>query len=481
MCSSDLVARVVEVLEADRSDQPEWVPPVHLDLRTPVPVDSATRAVTDAELIVDGTPHRVEVGPDGIVLPDDLPYGCHSLTVDGGATSAESVVVVAPSHAPGSDPARRRSSLFAPAYALWDDDEPLPSFGLLRRLARAIAADGIDTISTLPLYATFLDDPFDPSPYSPISRLHWNEALLDDAALPDVTASSADAVDGENVDWRRLGERRRQQLLRAAIDADDDLVSALARFSAAHPDVGSYARFRAGRESGGDLIVERSHVLGQYLADQQLDALGTDEAAAGLSLDLPIGSHPDGWETWAHPTLFAEAMSGGYRALDELRRNGDVQAIGLGVNEREVCLAAMQRGDWDCFLLAGRYTLLEQDPLDDLFPSCERSGTGIILGGPYNSGILVGGSTWNYAEAPPDVVERVRRIEAVCDSHDVPLPAAALQFPLGSKLVASVIPGPRSRAEARQNIEWFRHEIPAALWSDLAAEGLLAEDAPLPG
>jgi len=308
---SAVVARVVEVLEADRSDQPEWVPPVHLDLRTPVPVDSATRAVTDAELIVDGTPHRVEVGPDGIVLPDDLPYGCHSLTVDGGATSAESVVVVAPSHAPGSDPARRRSSLFAPAYALWDDDEPLPSFGLLRRLARAIAADGIDTISTLPLYATFLDDPFDPSPYSPISRLHWNEALLDDAALPDVTASSADAVDGENVDWRRLGERRRQQLLRAAIDADDDLVSALARFSAAHPDVGSYARFRAGRESGGDLIVERSHVLGQYLADQQLDALGTDEAAAGLSLDLPIGSHPDGWETWAHPTLFAEAMAVG--------------------------------------------------------------------------------------------------------------------------------------------------------------------------
>ena len=192
-----------------------------------------------------------------------------------------------------------------------------------------------------------------------------------------------------------------------------------------------------------------------------------------------IGEMQHGAE--ANRALFDDAMTGGYRALDELRRAGDIRGIGLGVNEREVCLAAMAHGDWDCFLLAGRYTLLEQDPLDDLFPACEKAGTGIILGGPYNSGILVGGSTWNYAEAPPEVVERVRRIEAVCASHDVPLPAAALQFPLGSKLVASVIPGPRSRAEARQNVAWFRTDIPASLWSDLADEGLLHEAAPLPG
>ena len=192
-----------------------------------------------------------------------------------------------------------------------------------------------------------------------------------------------------------------------------------------------------------------------------------------------IGEMQHGAE--ANRALFDEAMTGGYRALDELRRAGDIRGIGLGVNEREVCLAAMERGDWDCFLLAGRYTLLEQAPLDDLFPACEKAGTGIILGGPYNSGILVGGSTWNYAEAPPDVIERVRRIEAVCTAHGVPLPAAALQFPLGSALVASVIPGPRSRAEARQNLEWFRADIPASLWSDLANEGLLHEAAPRPG
>ena len=191
-----------------------------------------------------------------------------------------------------------------------------------------------------------------------------------------------------------------------------------------------------------------------------------------------IGEMQHGAE--ANAPLFEDAMTGGYRALDELRRAGDIRGIGLGVNEREVCLAAMERGDWDCFLLAGRYTLLEQHPLDDLFPACEKADVGIILGGPYNSGILVGGDTWNYAEAPAEVVDKARRIAAVCDAHGVPLPAAALRFPLGSPLVASVIPGPRSRAEARQNVEWFRSEIPASLWSDLVSEGLVREDAPLP-
>jgi len=191
-----------------------------------------------------------------------------------------------------------------------------------------------------------------------------------------------------------------------------------------------------------------------------------------------IGAMQHGAEL--NETLFADAMSGGYRALDELRRNGDVQAIGLGVNEREVCLAALEHGDWDAFLLAGRYTLLEQEPLDDLMPACEKAGTGIILGGAFNSGLLAGGDTWNYAKAPPQVLDRTRRIAAVCDAHGVPMPAAALQFPLGHPIVATVIPGPRSAAEARQNAEWFDVDIPASLWSDLAGEGLLHPHAPHP-
>lgn len=177
---------------------------------------------------------------------------------------------------------------------------------------------------------------------------------------------------------------------------------------------------------------------------------------------------------------FADAMSGGYKALDELRSAGDVTAIGLGVNEKQVCLNAMEYGHWDTFLLAGRYTLHEQTPIDDLFPACEKSGTSIILGGPFNSGILVGGDTWNYAKAPPEVVQKVAAISAVCASHSVELPAAALQFPLGSSLVSSVIPGPRSAAEVKQILTWFDADIPSSLWSDLKTEGLLHIDTPLP-
>lgn len=210
--------------------------------------------------------------------------------------------------------------------------------------------------------------------------------------------------------------------------------------------------------------------------EDSLQRLGVPRIDVLLLHDL--GEMQHGKE--ANTPLFADAMSGGYKALDELRRNGDIKAIGLGVNEREVCLAAMEHGDWDAFLLAGRYTLLEQMPLDDLFPRCEAAGTGIILGGPFNSGILAGGDTWNYSKAPVEIMDKARAIARVCESHKVPLQAAALQFPLGSPLVASVIPGPRSRKEADEIAAWFSAPIPAGLWSDLVSEGLLREDAPIP-
>ena len=139
-----------------------------------------------------------------------------------------------------------------------------------------------------------------------------------------------------------------------------------------------------------------------------------------------------------------------------------VSAIGIGVNEKEVLLEAMGWGEWDVFLLAGRYTL-EQAPLDDLLPLCEQRGTSIVIGGPLNSGILAGRDTWNYAPAPADVVKRVKRIQAVCDRHNVPLPAAALQFPLAHPAVAATIPGPRTVAEFKADLELeFSDEDPAA-------------------
>ena len=182
----------------------------------------------------------------------------------------------------------------------------------------------------------------------------------------------------------------------------------------------------------------------------------------------------------AHPGHMKILRESGYRALRELRAAGTVSAIGIGVNEREVLLEAMEWGEWDVFLLAGRYTLLEQAPLDDLLPKCLAAGTSIVVGGPLNSGILAGRDTWNYDKAPPEIVTRVKAIAAVCDSHNVPLPAAALQFPLAHKAVAAIIPGPRNAAEFRQNLDLLAHPIPAALWADLRQAKLLHPDAPVP-
>ncbi|WP_193142920.1 MULTISPECIES: aldo/keto reductase [unclassified Meridianimarinicoccus] len=175
---------------------------------------------------------------------------------------------------------------------------------------------------------------------------------------------------------------------------------------------------------------------------------------------------------------------GGYRALIELREAGQVKAIGAGVNEWQVCERLLGLGDFDCFLLAGRYTLLEQAALDSFLPLCVKRDVGIILGGPYNSGILatgaVPGAKYNYAEAPPEILDRVARIDAVCAAHDTPLIAAALQFVLGHPAVRTVVPGATSAAEVSQNVALLERAIPPALWTDLRSEGLIRPDAPLP-
>ena len=178
--------------------------------------------------------------------------------------------------------------------------------------------------------------------------------------------------------------------------------------------------------------------------------------------------------------LFETAMTSGYRALDELRSSGTISAIGLGVNEPKVCLDALARGDWDVFLLAGRYTLLEQAPLEDLLPACEATGTDIVIGGPFNSGVLVGGDTFDYTRIPGEVAARVQALSRVCDAHAVPLPAVAVQFPSAHPVVKSTIPGPRTPTELLEILDWWHHPIPSSLWSDLKAEALLHPNAPVP-
>ncbi|KWA03782.1 aldo/keto reductase [Burkholderia territorii] len=172
---------------------------------------------------------------------------------------------------------------------------------------------------------------------------------------------------------------------------------------------------------------------------------------------------------------------GGFRALDTLRSSGEIVAFGLGVNEWEVAADALNEAALDAVLLAGRYTLLEQTALEPLLDACVREGTGIVIGGVFNSGLLAGNGKFNYADASADVIDKAARLGALCDRFDVPLPAAALQFPFGHPAVVSCVIGARSVAQLKQNIEWFERPLPAGLWAALRDEGLIDARAPVPG
>jgi D-threo-aldose 1-dehydrogenase len=213
--------------------------------------------------------------------------------------------------------------------------------------------------------------------------------------------------------------------------------------------------------------------------ESSLKRLRTDHIEIAFIHDVDVAHHGA-----SQPGLFAEAMSGSYRALLELREQGVVRAIGVAVNEADVCMAAAEQGDFDCFLLAGRYTLLEQKPLTDLLPLCEERHLAVVMGGVFNSGILATGARegalYNYQAATPQVLDRVAKIETVCGRYRVPLAAAAVQFPLGHPAIASVILGARHRGQQAANHAALAHPIPGELWSALKAHGLLAESAPTP-
>ena len=224
------------------------------------------------------------------------------------------------------------------------------------------------------------------------------------------------------------------------------------------------------------------HVVYDYSYDgimrafeDNLQRLGLDRIDILLVHD--IGAFQHGEENKRH---FKDLAEGGYRAMDELRKTGQVKAIGLGVNENQVCMDALGIGEWDVFLLAGRYTLLEQTPLDTLFPACRNTGTTIICGGPFNSGILAGRDMWNYAKAPDEIIKKAKAISEVADDFSIPLAAAALQFPLGNDIVTSVIPGPRNKSELLQIVDWFSMPIHNEFWAALKSKGLISDAAPVP-
>jgi D-threo-aldose 1-dehydrogenase len=215
--------------------------------------------------------------------------------------------------------------------------------------------------------------------------------------------------------------------------------------------------------------------------EDSLQRLGLPRIDLLLIHDLDLSHHATEARVTAYLT---ELHNGGFRALAELKQAGLIRGIGAGINEPGMMPRLLDLMDIDFFLVALPYTLLDTDVLDSEFPCCAARGVGFVIGAPFASGILatgaVQGARYRYAEATPEVLAKVRRIEAVCARHNVPLAAAALQFPLGHPSVASVIPGALLPEHVTRNVAAFRHEIPAGYWAELKHEGLLRADAPVP-
>lgn len=209
-----------------------------------------------------------------------------------------------------------------------------------------------------------------------------------------------------------------------------------------------------------------------------LERLGVDSIDVVFAHDCDVFTHGTAEKRDAHVKTF---LKGGYKALIKLRDQKVIKAIGAGVNEWQVCETLAKAGDFDLFLLAGRYTLLEQEALNSFLPLCEQRGIGIVLGGPYNSGILATGpkkgAFYNYDPAPKHILERVAKIEAICKKHKVRLPEAALRFPLLHPSVVTVVPGAVSPKEVALNVKTLSAKIPKAMWKELKSVGLMDERA----
>ncbi len=215
--------------------------------------------------------------------------------------------------------------------------------------------------------------------------------------------------------------------------------------------------------------------------EASLERLGLDSVDILFAHDLDVFTHKSEAARDAHVKTL---MSGGYKALLKLRDEKVIKAFGAGVNEWQACETLAKAGDFDLFLLAGRYTLLEQEALNSFLPLCEQRGIGIVLGGVYNSGILasgaIKGAMYNYNPAPKPIMQRVSAIEAICKKHKVKLAEAALHFPLSHPCVVSVIPGATSPSQVAFNIKTISKKIPKALWKDLKAAGLMDARAKTP-
>jgi D-threo-aldose 1-dehydrogenase len=229
-----------------------------------------------------------------------------------------------------------------------------------------------------------------------------------------------------------------------------------------------------------EVVYDYSYDATLRSVEDSMQRLGLNRFDIALIHDIDAYTH--GVE--GQKRKFIEAMEGAYPALEKLRREGVIQAIGVGVSSWEVCQECVRSCNFDCFILAGRYTLLEQKSLETFLPLCQDRNIGVIAAAPYNSGILVYGAVdgvhYNYAPASSLILEKTRRIESVCARHGVTLAAAALQFPLGHPAVSSVLPGPRTPAQVETSVKLFKEIIPEDFWEDLKEEQLIDAETPNP-
>lgn len=276
-----------------------------------------------------------------------------------------------------------------------------------------------------------------------------------------------------------LSERRLGDMLRAHPNDNYILSSKVGRLL--HP--AGYADERHAYHSPMpfDIAYDYSYSGIMRSFEDSLQRLGLDRIDILYMHD--IGAYTHGDDNRRH---FPIAMLEGYKAMDKLRAEGLIGAIGLGVNEYQVCEAAFEYGDWDCFLLAGRYTLLEQEALQTFLPMCEERRCTVVVGGVYNSGILAtgvrGDGPWHYdyAPAPRNIIDKVAKIESLCEDFRIPLAAAALQFPLAHPAIGSVLLGLGRLSRIQQSLELFSAPIPSDFWSALRDQSLIGENVPIP-
>jgi len=322
-----------------------------------------------------------------------------------------------------------------------------------------------------------------------VSILGFGTAPLGDlfARLPDDTAIATverafalgiNLLDSSPLYGRGLAEHRCGTAIRRVLRRDIVLCTKVGRWMDPFQAPNDGSGFVGGQPHRA--MVDYSYDGTMRSVEQSLLRLGTDQLDLLLIHDVDVWTH--GAE--AIEQRFGEAMEGAYVALDRLRAEGVVKGIGIGVNEAEMCVRFAKAGSFDTMLLAGRYSLLEQPALAEFLPLAQQQRIGVMLGGVFNSGILatgaVSGAKYNYRDAPPEILDRVGRIERLCAAHNTALPTAALHFALGHPVVASLVLGGVTPQEVERNVAALSARVPDALWADLKVAHLLDADAPVP-